>query len=154
MEFMHALRGLLRSSLAVCVGTFPAHLYSKSVQRAVMHLSDTVVALHSFKGETKSLRIRKLYSFHNRASSGTGETVSEAFKDYSGIFQIRKLPRLNSLVSHMPDSLTFVFTMGRRKLAIEPLHLQPEISRSTQEKPAKAGAGALCLPGTKNSLEF
>jgi hypothetical protein len=38
--------------------------------------------------------------------------AGEAFKDYSGLFYLRKLPRLNSLVwGHVPDALTFLFQM-------------------------------------------
>ena len=36
-----------------------------------------------------------------------------------GLFNIVKLPRLNSLVSHMPDTLDLAFKLKRKKFTIE-----------------------------------
>lgn len=69
---------------------------------------------------------------------GVGGEVSDAFSDYTGQFFIRKLPRLNSLVSFNPETLNYVFKMGRRKLHIEILHLGPEESRTTKQRTKKA----------------
>jgi hypothetical protein len=84
--------------------------------------------------------------------------VSEAFSDYSGQFFIKKLPRLNSLVTFQPDTLNFVFKQRRRKLHIEMLHLGPAETRSTKEKSGSAQTvkELLCAPGpTKTSkLDF
>lgn len=90
---------------------------------------------------------------------GSGDVAGEAFKDYSGLFYLRKLPRLNSLVwGHSPEALTFLFQMRyvlsrhgvriltfpihvrRRTFKIEEIHLPPEIDRSgaTGDKPTPA----------------
>ena len=36
-----------------------------------------------------------------------------------GLFNIIKLPRLNSLLSHMPDTLDLAFKLKRKKFTIE-----------------------------------
>ncbi len=69
---------------------------------------------------------------------GVGGEVSDAFSDYTGQFFLRKLPRLNSIVSFNPETLNYVFKVGRRKFHIEILHLGPEESRSTKERTKKA----------------
>ncbi|KAL6067875.1 Elongator subunit elp4 [Balamuthia mandrillaris] len=112
--FLHALKGFLRSSLAVCFITIPQHLYSSSFLRKAAHACDTVTTIHSFKG--------------------SGDQVSTAYKDYSGLFDIIKLPRLNSLMTHLPDTLNYAFKVGRRKLSIEKLHLPPETVRDAQDE--------------------
>ena len=40
---------------------------------------------------------------------------------FSGLFNIKQLPRLNSLVCHMPDSLDLAFKLRRKKFTIEVL---------------------------------
>ena len=40
----------------------------------------------------------------------------------SGLFNIKQLPRLNSLVCHMPDSLDLAFKLRRKKFTIEVTH--------------------------------
>jgi len=139
VQFLHVLKGLLRSSLAVCTITIPSHLFAPSLLVKLRHIADGVVALHSFKG--------------------SGDVAGEAFKDYSGLFYLRKLPRLNSLVwSYVPDALTFLFQMRRRTFRIEEIHLPPEIDRSNatgDTKPSGAplsggNVDLLCAPGPTN----
>lgn len=52
LQFLRALRGLLRQSLAVCVLTFPAHLYKDDsiFLTQVRHFSDSVVQFSAFIG--------------------------------------------------------------------------------------------------------
>ena len=53
VQFMHALRGLLRSSIGACIITFPAHLHSAETVKKVENLADYVVRLESFDGMGK-----------------------------------------------------------------------------------------------------
>eukprot|EP01132_Coremiostelium_polycephalum_P007727 gene7727-9503_t len=143
IEFLHALRGLLRSSVSVCVLTVPTYIYSSSFVKKLSHLCDTVVSINSF--------------------TGLGGEVPDQFADYLGLFNIKKIARLNTLsLSFHPDVLTYVFKMKRRKMCIETIHLQPEHSRAgdtvdnnnkQQQKQdivskMKSGAGMLCSSGT------
>ncbi|XP_041472160.1 elongator complex protein 4-like [Lytechinus variegatus] len=123
-RFLHALRGILRVSLAVCVLTIPTHLYQdESKVRRIERLCDTVIRLESFAGSDKE--------------------TNPVYKEYHGLFHIRRLPRLNSLTSYLPDSLDLAFKLRRKKLTIEKLHLPPDLSETvsrSQEDPAKKAA--------------
>jgi len=138
LQFLHALRGVLRSSLAICIITIPTQLHSPSLIRKVEHMSDTVVRFESF--------------------AGSGVAVSDAFSEYDGQFFVVKLPRLNSLVSHLPETLNYIFKLGRRKLHIEIPHLGPAETRSTKDKSAdgtpKTISDLLCAPGTDKSSKI
>ncbi|KAM9952953.1 hypothetical protein ACTFIR_008011 [Dictyostelium discoideum] len=156
IEFLHALKGLLRSSVCTCVISVPTYIYSGAFVKKIAHLCDTVVSINSF--------------------SGLGGETPEQFAEYLGLFNIRKIARLNTLsLSFHPDMLTFVFKMKRRKMCIETIHLPPESSRAGDSKPdndsnknksdqnnivskMKSGSGLLCGGGggsnNNNPLDF
>ncbi|KAF2068741.1 hypothetical protein CYY_009937 [Polysphondylium violaceum] len=140
IEFLHALKGLLRSSVSTCLITVPTYIYNSAFVKKISHLCDTVVSINSF--------------------SGLGGDTPEQFAEYLGLFNIKKIARLNTLsLSFHPDMLTYVFKMKRRKMCIETIHLPPEMSRSGDSKPdssssnkksedivskMKSGSGLLC----------
>lgn len=139
-RFLLALRAILRSAFAACVITMPTHLFCDRVYvRKLERLCDTVVHLDSFVGSDKE--------------------KNPAYKEYHGLFNIKQLPRLNSLVCHMPDSLDLAFKLRRKKFTIEKLHLPPELSETasrSQEDPVpsmKPASGCGSSSG-KNKLEF
>ncbi|KYQ90907.1 RNA polymerase II elongator complex subunit [Tieghemostelium lacteum] len=154
IEFLHSLKGLLRSSLSVCVITVPTYIYSQSFVKKISHLCDTVVSLNSFQG--------------------LGGETPEQFQDYIGLFNIKKIARLNTLsLSFHPEMLTYVFKMKRRAMCIERIHLPPEFSRAGDSTPSKdtsksdqkesivskmkSGSGLLCSTGpsgSNKSLDF
>ncbi|KAJ7384444.1 Elongator subunit elp4 [Desmophyllum pertusum] len=89
-RFLFQLRATLRSALAVCLVTVPTHLFQDpAFTRRVERLCDTVVKLESFVGSENE--------------------TNPVYKDYHGLFHIVRLPRLNSLVSHVPDSFDLAF---------------------------------------------
>ncbi|XP_070549608.1 elongator complex protein 4-like isoform X2 [Ptychodera flava] len=107
--------------------------------RRLENLCDTVVKLESFAGSEKE--------------------KNPVYKEYHGLFTICKLPRLNSLTCHMPDSLDLAFKLKRKKFTIEKLHLPPDlsetVSRSQGEviKTASADIGCASKPSNQ-SLDF
>jgi elongator complex protein 4 len=111
LPFLYALRGLLRASMSVCVFTVPRECISSSKIDAVRQAADIVIDLNSFVGSDID--------------------VSDwEFKEYSGLLDIVKLPRMNSLTTnYAPDSLNYAFKLKRRKMYIERLNLPPEESR-------------------------
>jgi len=121
--FLHALRGLMRSSLAVCMITIPAYLFNSTQLKKIEHLVDCVVQFQSF--------------------SGNASKVPESFKEYDGLFNVIKLPLLNSMISHTPETLKYIFRVGRRKLHLEIPHMGPEESRT----PSSDSSSLLCVPG-------
>ncbi|XP_039211848.1 elongator complex protein 4 isoform X3 [Crotalus tigris] len=108
-RFMYALRGLLRSSLSVCIITAPTHLIqNKAIMERVIHLSDTVVGLESFIGSERE--------------------TNPLYKDYHGLIHIRQIPRLNSLICDVSNTKDLAFKLKRKLFVIERLHLPPDLS--------------------------
>lgn len=139
--------------MAVCVISFPSHLYSRAYVQKVEHLSDWVVKFKAF--------------------SSTGSKVTEAFQDFDGQFFVKKLPHLYSLTSPLPETVNYVFKLKRRKLHIEIPHLGPTETRSSAEKTVgkksskeaqqpkpkettKSVTDLLCQPGPKrpSNIDF
>jgi hypothetical protein len=147
VQVVHGLRGLLRSSIGACVITFPAHLHSPETVKKIENLSDYIVRLESFDGNIFSFFFRYLLL-------GIGAKVPDAFSEFDGLFFVNKLPVLNCLVPHIPETNKYVFQLGRRKFHLEIPHMGPEESRTT----SKPHEGALaCMPGppgNKNNLDF
>ena len=63
------------------------------------HLCDTAVRLESFAGSEKE--------------TGT------VYRDYHGLFHVNKLPAINTLTSHVPESFDLAFKLRRKKFVIE-----------------------------------
>eukprot|EP00128_Syssomonas_multiformis_P001099 Colp12_sorted_trinity150504_noHs@32895 len=137
LPFLHSLRGVLRSTFSVCLVTVPAHvLSSPQLARSAEHLADAVFAVHSF--------------------AGTPHDKNPQFKDYHGFFQIKKLPRLNSLMCQYPETLDQAFKLRRRKFVIEKLHLPPDLSDNAARSQEDAVPTMSCSSGGggKNLLDF
>lgn len=111
-RFLHALRGLLRNSLAVAVVTMPTHLLEVFTDvRRLERLCDAAVQIESFAGSEKE--------------------TNPMYEEYHGLVHIKQLPRLNSLTLSTPDTADLGFKLKRKKFTIEKLHLPPEFSDST-----------------------
>lgn len=63
------------------------------------HLSDIAIKLESFAGSAKE--------------------TNPLFKDYHGLLHIQKLPALNILAPHNPESRDLAFKLRRKKFIIE-----------------------------------
>ncbi|CAH3147182.1 unnamed protein product [Porites lobata] len=137
-RFLFQLRAVMRSSLAVCFITVPTHLFQDTaLTRRVERLCDTVLKLESFVGSENE--------------------TNAVYKDYHGLFHIIRLPRLNSLVSHVPDSFDLAFKLRRKKMSIEKLHLPPDLSETvsrSQEDSVRGKPGSLSCQSTKSLLDF
>ncbi|RMX46083.1 hypothetical protein pdam_00009380 [Pocillopora damicornis] len=139
-RFLFQLRATLRSALAVCFVTVPTQLFQDpALTRRVERLCDTVVKLESF--------------------AGSDNETNPVYKDYHGLFHIVRLPRLNSLVCHVPDSFDLAFKLRRKKMTIEKLHLPPELSETanrTQEDSHRGKPGSLSCQSmvTNSCLDF
>ncbi|KAF6018513.1 ELP4 [Bugula neritina] len=120
-KFLFALRALLRRSYATCLVTVPGHLLDDI--GPLVRCSDSAIQLISFADNTEK------YS------------KNPAFKEFHGLVNIKKLPCINSLVCHLPDTMDWVFKLKRKKLTIEKMHLPPDLSETvsrSQEDPVKA----------------
>jgi elongator complex protein 4 len=115
LQFLLALKALLRQTLSVCLITIPTVALKPQVINRVLHVCDVVFEMRSFVGS----RI---------------DVSDYEFKEYSGLFELKKLPRMNSLVlNYSPDSLQFAFKLKKRKMYIEKLHMPPEETRQASD---------------------
>ncbi|KAJ1929963.1 Elongator subunit elp4 [Tieghemiomyces parasiticus] len=129
LQFLHALRGLLRFSFGTCMITMPAHVYRSATAggagreesgwvRRLERMCDAVVELESFAG-----------SRHATAQTPTAN-------QYQGYFYIHKQPQLNSLVPSSSklsivagsqlSGNSLAFRLRRHKFTVETFHLPPE----------------------------
>ncbi|XP_026122458.1 elongator complex protein 4 [Carassius auratus] len=122
--FLYALRGLLRSSLSVAIVTVPSHLIqNRAVMGRIIRLSDTAIALESFRGSEKE--------------------TNPLYKDYHGLLHVHQLPRLNCLSCEVPDTKDLAFKLKRKQFTIERLHLPPDLSE-TVSRVSKTELAAGC----------
>ncbi|KAJ2608635.1 Elongator subunit elp4 [Coemansia sp. RSA 1365] len=171
LKFLHRLRGILRYSFAVCVVSFPAHLYEDAgvrmpIVRRIEHLCDAVIELESFEGT---------YATPSDIVARQSMPAAAAAGDYHGFLHIRKLPRLNSLTASMGrlsllhsgggSTNNLAFRLRRKKFSIETYHLPIEGGVTERRVPAKdeskshrqhvgVGAGCGSTPGRRDPLEF
>ncbi|KAJ1982901.1 Elongator subunit elp4 [Dimargaris xerosporica] len=123
VQFLHALKGLLRYSFSACMITMPAHLYQtdgphrSGFIRQLEHMCDAVVELESFTGSRSARSSAPSLNCH-------------------GFFYIHKQPLLNSLVPSSSklsiisgaqlSANNLAFKQKRHKFVIETFHLPPE----------------------------
>ncbi|XP_055028593.2 elongator complex protein 4 [Misgurnus anguillicaudatus] len=134
--FLYALRALLRTSLSVAMVTVPSHLIqNRAVMGKIIRLSDTAIALESFKGSEKE--------------------TNPLYKDYHGLLHVRQVPRLNCLVCEVPDAKDLAFKLKRKQFTIERLHLPPDLSETVSRvsKTELAGGCGTAATGNKH-LDF
>lgn len=124
--FLYGLRALLRSSLSVAVLTVPSHLIqNRAVMGNITRLCDNAIALESFKGSDRE--------------------TNPLYKDYHGLLHVRQVPRLNCLLTELPDHKDLAFKLKRKQFTIERLHLPPDLSEtvSRASRGEQAGANAV-----------
>ncbi|XP_076626151.1 elongator complex protein 4 isoform X1 [Colletes latitarsis] len=137
LKFLYFFRALLRYSYAVAVITVPVDCLDNSdaVIQRIEHLSDIAIRLESFMG--------------------TQREVNPLFKDYHGLLHLRKLPALNTIAPHNPDSRDLVFKIRRKRFVIEILHLPAELGDSAQREQDETASLVGCASQSrKNLLDF
>eukprot|EP01095_Lingulamoeba_sp_RSL-Kostka_P011442 TRINITY_DN433_c0_g1_i1.p1 TRINITY_DN433_c0_g1~~TRINITY_DN433_c0_g1_i1.p1 ORF type:complete len:444 (+),score=147.63 TRINITY_DN433_c0_g1_i1:292-1623(+) len=131
LRFLYSIKGLIRNRKASCLFSISGHLHSIAFITKIKHLGDFVSAFESFKGAKNTV-------------------VGAAFKDYTGLYKVYKLPRINTLTSNDPDTLEFVFSRKRHKFVIEVFSLPPETTRTTESK----GGGIKNLDNNNNNNDM
>lgn len=135
-RFFTFLKALVRSSFSVAMVTIPSHLFSDpALISQLLFISDYGIKLESFHGSEKE--------------------TNPLFKEYHGLFHIKKLPLINTMVQHQIDSMDWAFHLKRKSLSIQKLHLPPELSettsRSEEDTKQRTGIMGEALP---KRLEF
>ena len=136
--FLLALRSLLRRSYCVAMVSVPVHLFEEThfVHR-VQRCADVVVRLESFAG-------------------CPDKSQNPLFKEYHGLFHVRKAPHVNSICGSLVDTSDLAFKLKKRKFLIEKLHLPPDISETASRSNAVKPGVPLCSATTpvNNLLDF
>lgn len=83
----------------ICSYVIYLNIYQDNFVERLEHLSDIAVKLESFAGSAKE--------------------TNPLFKDYHGLLHIQKLPALNILAPHTPESRDLAFKLRRKKFIIE-----------------------------------
>lgn len=108
IKWLYSLKMLMRSSPAVLLATFPAHIHTPSTATHILSLADSVLSIQSFLGTPKE--------------------TAPAFKDYQGFLRIVRPLRLpSSLALAIPESTDLAFKCKQRRFVIETFHLPPEL---------------------------
>jgi elongator complex protein 4 len=140
-QFLHLLKVLCRKSLSTAFITVPKnHSNIDMLQIIKNNCCDIVFRMESFVGE------------HINVSDWE-------MSEYTGLFHIEKLPRMNTLAPYLPDTLNYAFKIKRRKVYIEKMSAPPEESRSAtvKDRPRYAVEGKSTIVSdepTKKDLEF
>jgi len=109
----------------------------RTLSKRLLHLGDVCLSLTPFNGDPPT-----------------------EMKEYDGIFTIKKLPIINSLVFSSTtsfDSLRFFFKMTRRKFVIEPISLPPEHLQGVHDRPEQGVSKTLdlsCMPQMQSSKKL
>lgn len=74
-------------------------------------------------------RVRNLvdYAIELESFAGSDKETNPAFKEYNGLFFIRKMAALNALAAHTPETYDLAFKLRRKRFVIEKWHLPPEL---------------------------
>lgn len=132
-RFLLYLRSLLRESYALAVVTVPSHLFQDpSIHKLCEYQSDMALRFESF--------------------AGSSYETNPVFKEYHGLLHIRKLGPVNTLATHVPESLDLAFKLRRRKFVIEKLHLPPELQESAQREQDDIASGKRSGIGDRKSV--
>lgn len=176
--FLSILKAIVRVSLSVCCITAPAHLFRYIVSEKNI-FSSLFMVLYSFivvqinivlifffffnfsppkKDSTLIHRVRNLvdYAIELESFAGSDKETNPVFKEYNGLFFIRKMAALNALAAHTPETYDLAFKLRRRRFVIEKLHLPPELQeceqREQDDEPILSAMS--CASNKKHLLEF
>lgn len=135
LSFIRSLKGMLRSSNAVAIITFPPSLLSPSFSKRWQHLADTLLSVKAIPDEDKEL-----------ADLLTG------YQDMIGLLNVHKVARLNTQVPVILEATTFsIKQKKRRSLVLECLNQAPIDGSSGS---SYASSGSCSGSSTSGKLDF
>ncbi|KAK4356326.1 hypothetical protein RND71_025297 [Anisodus tanguticus] len=109
LSFIRSLKGMVRSSGAVAVISFPPSLVSPTFVKRWLHLADTLISVKAIPDEDKEL-----------AKLLTG------YQDMLGLLSVHKVARINTQVPAILEATTFSMKLRKRRaLVLECLNQAP-----------------------------
>ncbi|XP_074304079.1 elongator complex protein 4 isoform X2 [Silene latifolia] len=135
LAFIKSLKGIVRSSNAVAIITFPHSVLSSSFSKRWQHLADTLLSVKAIPDEDKEL-----------ANLLTG------YQEMVGLLSVHKVARFNTQVPLVLETSTFSIKLYKRKsLTLECLNQAPVDGASG----ASYGTSSSCSSSAKQgSLDF
>lgn len=139
IRFLVLLKSLIKNSSSVCLITIPIHLFDQSVKfiEQIRNLID--------------------YSFELKSLNHSDDDVKSVYKEYTGLFNIKKLQAVNTLSSSYQGTFDLVYKISRRDFVIETFHLPPDIPEADTTASAieaNEPPSISCGSSTKHLLEF
>lgn len=111
-----------------------------------------------FQDERLIHRIRNIvdYSIELESFAGSDKETNPIFKEYHGLFYIRKISALNTLAACTPETHDLAFKLKRRQFVVEKLHLPPELQEASNktDEQNEIIPSLSCGSNTKSLLEF
>lgn len=109
LSFLRSLKGMVRSSNAVALVTFPSTLLSLSTSKRWQHMADTLLSVKAIPDEDKDL-----------AKLLTG------YQDMIGLLNVHKVARINTQFPVILEATTFSIKLQKRRfLVLECLNQAP-----------------------------
>lgn len=102
-------------------------------------------------------RIRSLVDFAIELESfaGSDKETNLIYKEYHGLFYVRKIMALNTLAAYAPETHDLAFKLRRKKFVIEKLHLPPELHEPKSTKNLSENVKSISCASTSNhKLDF
>ncbi|KAM6563998.1 hypothetical protein CsatB_023996 [Cannabis sativa] len=135
LSFIRSLKGMVRSSNAVAVVTFPSTLLSPSTSKRLQHMSDTLLSVKAIPDEDKEL-----------AKLLTG------YQDMVGLLNVHKVARFNTQVPVILEATTLSIKLQKRRFLVLECLNQAPIDGSSG---ASYGSSGSCSGSSKTgSLDF
>ncbi|KAK9949341.1 hypothetical protein M0R45_004870 [Rubus argutus] len=134
-SFLRSLKGMLRSSNAVAVVTFPPTLLSPSSSIRWQHMADTLLSVKAIPDEDKELA-----------------TLLTGYQDMVGLLNVQKVAQINTQVPVILEATTFSIKLQKRRyLVLECLNQAPIDGSSG----SSYGTSGSCSGSSKTgSLDF
>lgn len=134
--------------------SFKFHFFTKSLQCLSFSICFAIFSQDS----TLIQRVRNIvdYAIELESFAGSEKETNPVFKEYNGLFFIRKMSALNALAAHTPETYDLAFKLRRKRFVIEKLHLPPEDQESEQREQDDDSIRSAMSCGSKNKhlLEF
>ncbi|XP_031250113.1 elongator complex protein 4-like isoform X2 [Pistacia vera] len=136
LSFIKSMKGMIRSSNAVAVITFPPSLLSLSSSKRWQHLADTLLSVGAIPDEDKELA--KLLA---------------GYQDMVGFLNIHKVARINTQVPVILDATTFSIKLHKRRFLVLECINQAPVDGSSG---SSYGTSSSCSSGSSKTgtLDF
>ncbi|KAF3439175.1 hypothetical protein FNV43_RR17450 [Rhamnella rubrinervis] len=135
LSFVRSLKGMVRSSNAVTMMTFPPSILSPSTSKRLQHMADTLLSVKAIPDEDKEL-----------ANLLTG------YQDMVGLLSVHKVARINTQVPVILDATTYSIKLQKRRfLILECLNQAPIDGSSGISYSTSGSCSGSSKPG---SLDF